>query len=59
MNNFISWLKHIFHIPRVIKEKSAPCEHVDFSLRQEVERNQNGSLVLLVRTRNDGEVERE
>jgi hypothetical protein len=59
MNRLISWLKRIFHKPSAVVAKSTPCEYIDFSLRKEVNVNNLGSLVLLVRTRNDGEVERE
>jgi hypothetical protein len=59
MSNFLSWLKRIFHARPAVDEKSTLLEYVDFSLRQEVNQNELGSIVLLVRTRNDGEIERE
>lgn len=59
MNRFLSCLKRIFHARPAVNVKSMPCETVDFSLRQEVNVNELGSMVILVRTRNDGEIERE
>jgi hypothetical protein len=60
MSRFLSWLKRIFYArPAVGEKKHTPLETVDFSLRQEVNQNDLGSMVLLVRTRNDGEIEKE
>jgi hypothetical protein len=60
MSRFLSWLKRIFHSrPAVDDKKHTPCETVDFSLRQEVNQNDLGSMVLLVRTYVDGSIERE
>jgi hypothetical protein len=59
MSKFLSWLKRIFHARPAVDVKSTPLEYVDLSLRQEVNQNELGSMVLLVRTRSDGEIERE
>ena len=59
MSRFLSWIKRIFHAQPAVEIKNTPCETIDFSLRQEVNQNDLGSMVLLVRTRNDGEIERE
>jgi hypothetical protein len=62
IDNFLSWLKRIFHAQPSADVKSTPLEYVDFSLRKEVNTgdiNNLGPQVLLVRTRADGIVERD